>query len=60
MSALGRLVLYVMEHNRISEPQARAWLDRHCPRWQSSEPVRGRLVEREQQEHEESNDDPAA
>lgn len=57
MSAQGRLLLYVMQHNKCSEEGARAWLDRNCPRWQCGAPVPDGVIY--QEERQEVADDPA-
>ena len=32
----SELQAYVMNQNRMTQPQAQAWLDKHCPRWRNA------------------------
>lgn len=48
MSAKGRLLLYVMQHQKCTETQARQWLDNHCPQWEGGPPVPVRVIYKEQ------------
>jgi len=45
MSGQQRLVLYVMQNNRMNQAQAIEWLNTHCPYWKDGEPPRVRVVE---------------
>lgn len=45
MTHQQELVAYVAQYRRGGEEAARAWLDTHCPEWQSSKLIEGRLIE---------------
>ncbi|MFA1575536.1 hypothetical protein [Vibrio cyclitrophicus] len=34
----SELQAYVMTHNRMTQPQAQAWLDKWAPSWRTEEP----------------------
>lgn len=34
----SELIAYVMTNNRMTQPQAMAWLDRWAPSWRTEEP----------------------
>lgn len=34
----SELQAYVMKHNRMTQPQAQAWLDKWVPHWRTEEP----------------------
>lgn len=39
MALSSDLQAYVMKHNRFSQPQAQAWLDKYTPDWRDKAPA---------------------